>query len=60
MTHSQTAIILATVNVLFIIVVFAFRNYQDGYMILGVALFAITLSFILDRLIIRKVQAKAS
>ncbi|MEJ0034102.1 MAG: MraY family glycosyltransferase [Bacteroidota bacterium] len=60
MTHSQTAIILATVNVLFLAVVFAFRDYPDGYVILCVAVFGAAMSFVLDRLITRKVQAKAS
>lgn len=60
MTHAKTAIILATVNTLFIIGVFTFRDLRDEYVVAGVAAMASVLSFILDRLIIRKVTAKAA
>ena len=60
MTHSQTAIILATVNVLFILGVFVFRNFQDEFVLVGIFLTALALSLIVDRLIIRKVSAKSS
>lgn len=60
MTHSKTALILATVNALFITFVFLLRDFPDEYVLGGLILVAFSLSFILDRLIIRKVTAKAS
>lgn len=60
MTHSKTALILATVNIVFILAVFLLRDYQDEYVVAGVFVVAFTLTFIVDRLIIRRVNTKAS
>jgi len=58
MTHSRTAVILASVNALFIIVAFILSDLSDTYMLMIVVLSAVLLSFILDRLIIRKLFPK--
>lgn len=58
-SHSRTALILATVNMLFIAGAWIFRDAGDKWMLLGVIAVALILSFILDRLIIRKLSAKA-
>ncbi|HEX8060731.1 MAG TPA: MraY family glycosyltransferase [Cyclobacteriaceae bacterium] len=60
MKHAQTAVILGTVNALFIVGVFAFRSFRDEYVLTGMIVVAFILSFILDRLIIRKLSAKVS
>lgn len=60
MSHSQTALILASVNMVFILGVFAFRDFPDGYVLIGIFVTAFALSFIVDRLIIRKASAKSS
>jgi UDP-GlcNAc:undecaprenyl-phosphate/decaprenyl-phosphate GlcNAc-1-phosphate transferase len=59
MTHAQTAIILGSVNLLFLLMAWAFRKVGDAWMLPGVILLALILSIILDRLIIRKLSAKA-
>jgi UDP-GlcNAc:undecaprenyl-phosphate GlcNAc-1-phosphate transferase len=60
MSHAQTAIILASVNAMFIAGAFFFRNYSDKYILVAVIILALGLSFILDRMIIRRVTAKTS
>lgn len=57
-THSTTAIILASVNLIFIIACVLLRAYGDKIMLPSVIAFAIFLSIILDRLIIRKLPTK--
>jgi UDP-GlcNAc:undecaprenyl-phosphate GlcNAc-1-phosphate transferase len=59
-THSRTAIILASVNILFIAGAFMLRNFGERYLLTGVVLVSFLLSFILDRLIINKVSKKSS
>lgn len=59
MTHAQTAIILGSVNLLFLLMAWAFRKVGDAWMLPGVILLALILSIILDRLIIRKLSSKA-
>lgn len=59
MTHAQTAIILGSVNLLFLLMAWVFRKVGDAWMLPGVILLALILSIILDRLIIRKLSAKA-
>lgn len=60
LTHARTATILAAVNVAYIAVAFAFRDYNDNYMILGVIIFSVVLSFILDRLILKRLSNKGN
>jgi UDP-GlcNAc:undecaprenyl-phosphate/decaprenyl-phosphate GlcNAc-1-phosphate transferase len=60
MSHSQTAIILASVNAFFIAGAYFFRNYSDKYILVAVIVLALALSFILDRLIMRRLTAKTS
>ncbi len=60
MTHSTTAIILASVNALFILAAYIFRNFSDWYVLTGVILVAFILSFTLDRLITSKLSIKKS
>ena len=58
MTHAQTATILATVNVVFIVFAFVLKEYSDNYMILAVIAFSVFLSLFLDRLILKKLSSK--
>ncbi len=53
-SHGRTALILASVNLLFIVGAFAARNMPDHYKLWAVVLVAASLSILLDRLIIRK------
>jgi len=53
-THSQTALILASVNAGFIGCSYLLRNVGDNYLLIFVVVAAAILSVILDRLIIRK------
>ncbi len=59
MTHAQTAIILASVNLFFLLVAWLFRHVGDIWMLPGIVLLALILSVILDRLITRKLSYKA-
>lgn len=58
-THAQTAIILGSVNIFFVLIAWIFRGASDRWMLPGVVLFAVLLSVILDRLIKRKLSAKS-
>lgn len=54
MTHAQTASILGTVQVFFVLIAVFLRSYS-GFLVLGLVLFlAIALSILLDRLIISR------
>lgn len=59
MTHAQTAIILASVNIFFVVMAWIFKDVSDVWMLPGVILMAIILSVVLDWLIIRKLSSKA-
>lgn len=59
-THSKTALILASVQALFIVAIFLFREWSEGYVLSGVIILAMLLSFILDRLILNKLSTKVS
>jgi UDP-GlcNAc:undecaprenyl-phosphate/decaprenyl-phosphate GlcNAc-1-phosphate transferase len=58
MTHSGTAIILASVNGLFIVAAYFFRGFSDWYVLTGVILISSTFSFVLDRLILKRLSTK--
>ena len=58
MTHAKTATILSAVNLVYIVLAFIFREYNDNYMIFGVIIFSVVLSFSLDRLILEKLSSK--
>jgi UDP-GlcNAc:undecaprenyl-phosphate GlcNAc-1-phosphate transferase len=60
MGHSKTAIILASANGLFIVMVFLFRRMPDEFVLVGMIALAGIFSATLDRLIVRKVTAKTS
>jgi UDP-GlcNAc:undecaprenyl-phosphate GlcNAc-1-phosphate transferase len=54
MTHAQTTMILGSVQLMFIILAVLLRGFS-GFLVLGIVIFlAVGLSFLLDRLIIRK------
>lgn len=57
-SHSRTALILATVNLLFIFGAWIFRDFEDVWVLSGVVAMAVVLSVILDRLIVRKLSGK--
>jgi len=57
-SHSRTALILASVNMLFIFAAWIFRDFEDVWLLPGVVALAIILSVILDRLIVRKLSGK--
>ncbi len=57
-SHSRTALILASVNMLFIFGAWIFRDFEDVWVLPGVVALAIFLSVILDRLIVRKLSGK--
>ncbi len=59
MTHSKTTAILTSVHLLFIIMIILFRNLSEIYALTGVILLALVLTFMLDRLILRKLSTKA-
>lgn len=58
-THSKTAMILAVVSAFFIAISFLMRDYGDKIMLPLIIILSMLLSIILDRLIIRKLSAKA-
>lgn len=58
-THAQTAIILGSVNIFFVLISWLFRDVSDKWMLPAVVLLALLLSVILDRLIKRKLSVKA-
>lgn len=57
-SHSRTALILASVNMLFIFAAWIFRDFEDVWLLPGVVALAVVLSVILDRLIVRKLSGK--
>lgn len=59
MTHSKTALILASVNVFFIAGVFLLRDFSDLIVLPAVIVTALLLSGVLDRLILNKLSTKA-
>jgi UDP-GlcNAc:undecaprenyl-phosphate/decaprenyl-phosphate GlcNAc-1-phosphate transferase len=58
MTHSQTTITLASIQILYISLAIIFHDVQERYMLIGVVVLSITLSVILDRLILKKLSSK--
>ncbi len=58
MTHSKTAGILVIVSVCYIGAAWIFRKATDVWMLPAVIIFSLILSFILDRLIIRRLSSK--
>jgi UDP-GlcNAc:undecaprenyl-phosphate/decaprenyl-phosphate GlcNAc-1-phosphate transferase len=58
MTHSQTTIILAITQLIFIGLAIAFSDVSDRYLVSGVILLSVTLSVILDRLILKRLDVK--
>jgi UDP-GlcNAc:undecaprenyl-phosphate GlcNAc-1-phosphate transferase len=60
LTHARTAMILAAVNLLFIVGGFVFREVSEIVKLTGIVLLAAIMSFILDRLIIRKLSTKGT
>lgn len=57
-SHSESAIILTVVNIAYIFLAMAFSNVSDNYLIFGVIAFSATLSFFLDRLILKRLSGK--
>ena len=60
MSHSKTTLILISVHILFISMIILFRKWSEIYALPGVILLALLLTFILDRLIIKKLSSKVS
>ena len=58
MTHSQTTVILATIQLLFIAMAVVLRHVSDAYLIGGIIALAVIFSIFLDRLILRKLASK--
>jgi UDP-N-acetylmuramyl pentapeptide phosphotransferase/UDP-N-acetylglucosamine-1-phosphate transferase len=58
MSHSQTTITLASIQLLFIVLAILFRDFQERYILIGVVILSITLSVILDVLILKKLSNK--
>jgi UDP-GlcNAc:undecaprenyl-phosphate GlcNAc-1-phosphate transferase len=58
MSHSQTTIILAITQLVFIGLALIFRDFSDRYLLSGVILLSVTLSIILDRLILKRLGVK--
>jgi UDP-N-acetylmuramyl pentapeptide phosphotransferase/UDP-N-acetylglucosamine-1-phosphate transferase len=58
MTHSRTATILGTLNAIYIAIALIFKDFTDNYMIAGVVMFSFGLSYLLDRLILKKLSGK--
>jgi UDP-GlcNAc:undecaprenyl-phosphate GlcNAc-1-phosphate transferase len=58
MSHSQTTLTLAGIQILFILLAIIFHNLQERYMLIGVVLLSITLSVILDVLILKRLSNK--
>ncbi len=56
MTHSQTTMILATVQILYIGLAVVFNEYGDVYILSGLLVLSFLLSVTLDRLIIRRLS----
>lgn len=59
-THSKTALILAVVSAIFILLSFLMRDFGDTVMLPLIIILSLVLSVILDRLIIRKLSTKTS
>lgn len=59
MTHAKTATILASVSALYLIGALLFKNVEDKFMLPGILIFSVFLSLMLDRLIEKKLTAKA-
>jgi len=59
MTHAQTAIILSSVSLTYIVGAILFREYGDKFLLSGILGLSILLSIILDRLIIKRLSTKA-
>jgi UDP-GlcNAc:undecaprenyl-phosphate GlcNAc-1-phosphate transferase len=57
-THRQTTLILGAMQICYIILALVFRNIGDRYMLLGLFSLSISLSVILDRLILKKLDIK--
>jgi UDP-N-acetylmuramyl pentapeptide phosphotransferase/UDP-N-acetylglucosamine-1-phosphate transferase len=60
MTHSKTTIILTSVHILFIAMAVMLRNLSEIYALAAVILLVLALTFILDRLILRRLSTKGS
>lgn len=58
MSHAKTSTILASVSVLYIIGALIFKSVGDKFMLPGLLLFSVSLSLILDRLILKKLIVK--
>jgi UDP-GlcNAc:undecaprenyl-phosphate GlcNAc-1-phosphate transferase len=56
MTHSQTTLILAGVQTLFISLAIVFNQFGDLYVVSGLLILSFLLSFTLDRLIINRLS----
>jgi UDP-GlcNAc:undecaprenyl-phosphate/decaprenyl-phosphate GlcNAc-1-phosphate transferase len=59
-SHQTTSIILAITQLVFISLAVVFRKTNDNYLIAGLVLLALTLSILLDRLIVRRPQRRAT
>ncbi|MEQ8303997.1 MAG: MraY family glycosyltransferase [Cyclobacteriaceae bacterium] len=59
-THSRTAMILGLVNASFIGIAYLLRDLGDKFMLPIIIVISLTLSIILDRLIIKKLESKTN
>jgi UDP-N-acetylmuramyl pentapeptide phosphotransferase/UDP-N-acetylglucosamine-1-phosphate transferase len=57
-SHSESAIILTIVNLVFILLAICLKKVSDNYLVFGVIAFSALLSFFLDRLILKKLSGK--
>jgi UDP-GlcNAc:undecaprenyl-phosphate/decaprenyl-phosphate GlcNAc-1-phosphate transferase len=60
MTHAQTTLILASIQIVFICLSILFNGYSDLIVLFGVVILAVILSVFLDRLILNKLSVKES
>ncbi|MGE0770170.1 MAG: glycosyltransferase family 4 protein [Cyclobacteriaceae bacterium] len=60
MTHSKTALILATVNIFFILGAYLMKDFGELIVLPVLIITALVLSIVLDRLILSKLSTKAS
>jgi len=58
MSHHQTTLILGGVQLFFIVLAIVFHHYSERYILPGLLIISITLSLILDRLIIKRLSVK--
>lgn len=58
MTHSQTTVVLAFIQLSFILLAVILRGFDDVFLVAGIVVLALMFSIFLDRLILRKLASK--